>query len=73
MVGRTYRDLRSLRRAAERLADPRGYPTVEYHDGRHLYRYDGSPALPDRPVRVVQDLGPYCSERGGFPARARIA
>jgi hypothetical protein len=59
MVGRTYRDLSALRREAQRRADRRGYPTVEYHDGHRRYRYDGSPqGIPGRHVPVVADLGP---------------
>jgi len=57
MIGRTYRHLSSLKRAAQRLSE--SYPTVEFHDGAHLYRYDGSPTgIPGRRVQVITDLGP---------------
>jgi hypothetical protein len=56
MVGRTYKDLSSLKRTAKLLSE--SFPCVEYHDGHRLYLYDGSPHLPGRQVQTIKDLGP---------------
>lgn len=58
MVGRTYRDLSSLKRAAFKLTE--SFPTVIYHDGRDYYRFDGSPkGIPGRYVSTITQLEPY--------------
>jgi hypothetical protein len=57
MIGKTYSNLGELKREAQKLAV--SYPTVEYHDGRRRYRYDGSPTgIPGRHTVVVRELGP---------------
>jgi hypothetical protein len=68
MIGRTYAGLVSLKAAAQRRADRRGYPTVEYVAGGRRYRYDGSPTgIPGRHVQVVTDLGPVGQPTTGIP------
>lgn len=56
MIGRNYRDLSSLKRAAYRLTE--SFPTVDYHDGYRRYSWDGSPNLPGRAGGGVAELGP---------------
>ena len=66
MVGRDYKDLATLRRAADRLAE--SFPSVDYTDGVRLYHYDGSPTgIPGNPVQVITDLGLYRTAPPGPP------
>jgi hypothetical protein len=56
MIGKSYKNLSSLKRAAQRLSE--SYPSVEYNDGYTRYLYDGSPDVAGRHRAVVKELGP---------------
>lgn len=56
LVGRTFRSLYAMRKAAHRLSE--SYPAVEYTMGSRKYRYDGSANLgiPGRHVPMIEEL-----------------
>ncbi len=59
MVGRSYHTLDAMTKAAQKLCDHRGWPSVEFvgRDGRR-YLYDGSPqGIPGREAPAISLVG----------------